>query len=79
MPKNLVDITGVAALNCTRYVILRYSYHFQATFSFQGCNIKRKLMHIIFRDNIFNVVPKKFDDFYWSLQLEKSTVSLKFE
>ena len=64
----IVDITGVATLSCTIYVILRYSYYFQATFSFQGCSIKNKLMHI-FRDHIFNAVPKKFANFYCSLQL----------
>ena len=50
MPKNflmIVDITGVAALSCAIYVILRYSYYFQATFSFQGCSVKEKLMHNI--------------------------------
>ena len=50
MPKNflmIVDITGVAALSCAIYVILRYSYYFQATFSFQGCSIKKKPMRNI--------------------------------
>ena len=69
MPQNflmIVDITGVAGLSCAIYVILRYSYYFQATFSFQGCSVKKKLMC-----NILNVVPKRFTDFYWSLQHEK--------
>ena len=47
MPKNIlmiVDITGIAALSWAIYVILRYSYYFQATFSFQGCSVKKKLM-----------------------------------
>ena len=50
MPKNflmIVDITGVAALSCAIYIILRYSY-FQVTFSFQGCSIKKKLMRNIY-------------------------------
>ena len=50
MPKNffmVVDMTGFAALSCFIYVILRYSYYFQATFSFQGCSLKEKLMHNI--------------------------------
>ena len=44
MPKNflmIIDITGVAALIYVIYVILRYSYYFQATFRFQGCNVKK--------------------------------------
>ena len=60
------------------YVIFRYSYYFQATFSLQGCSVKKKLMWI-FRDHIFNAVPKKFADFYWSLKMKNSTVNLKFE
>ena len=50
MPKNfviLVDITSVTALSCARYVILRYNYYFQDTFSFQGCSLKKKLMRNI--------------------------------
>ena len=50
MPKNflmIIDITGVAALNYVIYVILRYSYYSQCTFSFQSCNIKKKLMRNI--------------------------------
>ena len=50
MPKNvlmIIDITGVAALSYDIYVIFRYSYYFQCTFSFQGCNIKKKLMRNI--------------------------------
>ena len=43
----IVDMTSVAALSCFIYVILRYSYYFQATFSFQGCSVKEKLMHNI--------------------------------
>ena len=52
MPKNyliIADITGVAALSCTIYVILKYSYYFQATFSFQGFSIKKKPMRNISR------------------------------
>ena len=33
----------------------------------------------MYRDHIFNVVPKKFANFYWSLQLKNLTVKLKFE
>ena len=50
MPKTflmIVDITGVAALSCAIYVVLRYSYYYQATFSFQGSSIKEKPMRNI--------------------------------
>ena len=50
MSKNflmIIDITGVAALSYIIYSILRYSYYFQATFNFQGCSVKDKLMHNI--------------------------------
>ena len=50
MPKNflmIIDITGVAALSHFTYVILRYSYYFQAAFSFQGYTAKKKLMRNI--------------------------------
>ena len=50
MPKKflmIIDIIGVAALSYVIYVILRYSYYFQATFSFQDCSIKKKLMRNI--------------------------------
>ena len=39
MPKNflmIIDITGIAALSFVIYVILKHSYYFQATFSFQA-------------------------------------------
>ena len=39
----------------------------------------RKNWCVIFRDHIFNRVPKKFAGFYWSLQLTNLTVNLKFE
>ena len=40
----------------------------------------RKNECIIFRDHIFNAVPKKLADFFnWSLQLKNVTVNLKFE
>ena len=47
MPKNflvIIDIAGVAALSYVIYVILRYNYYFQATFSFHGCDVKKNLM-----------------------------------
>ena len=77
MPKNfliIIDITSIAALSCAIYVILRYSYYFQATFSFQGSSIKKNQC-IIFRDHTFMAVPKKFTDFYWPLQLKNLTES----
>ena len=46
----IIDNTGVAALSYVIFVIitslllLYYCYYFQATFSFQGCSIKKKLM-----------------------------------
>ena len=50
MPKNflmIVDMTDIAVLSCFIDVILRYSYYFKATLSFQGCSVKEKLMHNI--------------------------------
>ena len=47
MPKNFlmtVDMIAIAGLSCFLYVILSYSYYFQATFSFQGCSVKENLM-----------------------------------
>ena len=52
MPKNflmIVEITGIAALSCVTYVILRYSYYFQA-----------KNQCVTFRDHVFNVVLNNF-------------------
>ena len=43
MPKNflmIADITRITALSWAIYVILRNSYYFQATFSFQGRSAK---------------------------------------
>ena len=40
----IIDNTGVAALSYVIFVILRYSYYFQATCSFQGCSIKKNEM-----------------------------------
>ena len=73
MPKNfliIIDINSIAALSCAIYVILRYSYYFQATFSFQGCSIKKNQC-IIFkpcsgeRQNGFKSLKLKRCKFLW--------------
>ena len=49
MPKNflmIIGITGVAALSYV-IVICYFSYYFQATFNFQSCSVKKKLMRNI--------------------------------
>ena len=51
MPENIlmaVDMIGIAGLSCFIYVILRYIYRFQATYSFQGCGVMENLMYNIY-------------------------------
>ena len=50
MPENIlmaVDMIGIAGLSCFIYVILRYIYRFQATYSFQGWKLYVKILKIL--------------------------------
>ena len=81
MPKNFLmifDITSIAALIVALYMLF---WDIAIIFKLRLVSwaaASRKNLCIKFRD-IFNVVPKKFANFYLSLQLKNATVNLKFE